>query len=292
MTISNFEFRVAMETYKAKKIDYSIKPCYDIAGVKFLKKFENCVSLLPYGNKELISHSITETRKIFPSHIKGHFIFSIKALFTLATLIDGVYSEENVNGLTNKTYKKAIKIIESINMTNSPYRNSLNLKMIELYNLLDQYKSIVNPFLKSRNLKDPIMYLDKFDDFYIEKFMLRNGFEVCMTSGSYSSIFYVIKDELSLVTTMYDTIIPKASGYINIHYIYVDSPKKKDEIVSFHYKANKSISSLNDIHWTFSLKAVEEESRPLNEKQLKTIIVALKETIIVLENELLSKMLV
>lgn len=110
------EFQVAMETYGAERLSncsgsrsgVSV-PCFNVAGTKF---FHSGSYYIVYREKdvpeEIIKLAMAEFGEKHPGgdNFWWSTVHSIKGMLTLAAMLEGKYSKEMVDELTNKTYKK------------------------------------------------------------------------------------------------------------------------------------------------------------------------------------------
>ena len=156
MGISISEFRVAMETYGAKRLPdregsrYSIiVPCFAIGDVEFLHSGSYYV--IQCGNKapeEIMNKAMAELGEKDPGGDNFWYggIHSVKGMLTIAAMLEGKHSSEFVNELTNTTYKNLLEC--SLIQTNVeiPFNSNHSPKMEELRKTLAEYSNIVNPF--------------------------------------------------------------------------------------------------------------------------------------------------
>ena len=156
MGISIAEFRVAMETYGAKRLPdqegsrYNILvQCFTIGDVNFLHS--GSYYIVRRGNRapdEIMDKAMAEFGEKHPGGDNFWWgeIHSIKGILTLAAMIEGKYSKELINELANTTYKKLLEC--SLIQTNVefPFQSNQSPKMEELYKKLAEYSNIVNPF--------------------------------------------------------------------------------------------------------------------------------------------------
>lgn len=171
MGITMEEFRLAMETYGAKKVDFMEAtkcaiPCFNVCGVDFVHSGSFYIVQQGYVcPTEIFNQSMAELGEKSPGE-RNHFwyreIHSIRGLLTLSAMLDGKYSKELVNRLTSETYKKLFNSSTLKVTPEFPFDDRQSPKMKKLYAVLQEYNNMVNPFNNSElDFKEPIEYLDK-----------------------------------------------------------------------------------------------------------------------------------
>lgn len=175
MGISVQEFKVAMETFGAKrlnnqpdlKLHYLLVPCFEVQGVKFFYSELDCI--VQWGDNasdeifDQIIEKFGEQQSESENFRKGE-IYSIKEIMTLATMLEGKYRKELVDKLIKETYKKLLACpLIQINVK-TPFQKLPSPKMKELRKMLIQYDKVVNPFSKGNYTgKELCKYLDKVE---------------------------------------------------------------------------------------------------------------------------------
>lgn len=300
MGISIAEFRVAMETYGAKRLPdregsrYSVPvPCFAVGDVEFLHS--GSYYIVQRGNKapeETMDKAMAEFGEKHPG---GHNFWrgethSIKGILTLAAMLEGKYSKEWIDELANTTYKKLLEC--SLIQTNVefPFHGNHSPKMEELCKKLAEYSNIVNPFGNDTvDLKEPIEYLDSLK------------LSIASKEGENPYARLTLEDRFSQAKYnndsdgwCYDTMIliqkNRKNGYISLGHYYTNGNDDKpvDEVVRLDYKTNRNSydEHSDDIDLRISLKTgqawqtyKEEQAKPATDEQIDIMITHLNTSI-------------
>ena len=171
MGITIAEFRVAMETYGAKRLPdregsrYNILvPCFAVGDVEFLHS--GSYYIVQRGNKvpeKIMDKAMAEFGEKHPGGDNFWWgeTHSVKGILTLSAMLEGKYSKELIDELANTTYKKLLE--SSLLQTNVefPFQITHSPKMEKLCKKLVEYSNIANPFGNDAfNFKEPIEYFD------------------------------------------------------------------------------------------------------------------------------------
>ena len=294
MIITIREFQVAMETYGAERLpnrlglEISVSgPCFKVAGTYFLHS--GSYYIVQKGKKvpeETMNHAMTELGEKYPGgdHFWYDEICSVKGLLTLTAMIEGKYSKEKVDELTNKTYKKLLECPVIQNNVEFPFNCKHSPKMEKLYKLLAEYSNIVNPFGNNElKLKEPIQYFDVAD----VSLTVRGEHDTKLKIFTNSILAKFDKNEDGW---SYDTFVltqrNRINGYINMGHYYVSGSegRPEDEVICLECEAYKGNN--NGINLRISLKTgmawktfEEKQAKPATDEQIETMITYLKMTI-------------
>lgn len=297
MGITNQEFQVAMETYGAKRLtnyfgdDYGTSvECFDVEGIVFVYSGTNYVIT---ENKQVLEKIIINVMPEFgETTSSGESLWwsemhSIRGMLTLVAMIEGKYSKEYVNELTNAAYKKLLDCEFIKSNIELPPHSLQSPKMEQLDKLLTEFSNVVNPFGNSDfKIKEPIQYLGtiKVSMEYSETIT-----SLILTSNASETVF--VED---ITGWLYDSSVAiqrnRSNGYINIGNYYCNGSDGKgiDEIIYLTYKEDENSyeSSPNDIDLRISLKtgmawkgSFEDNAKPVTDEQIDTMIAYLKITI-------------
>lgn len=301
MSISIREFKVAMETYGAERLydclgsRYGIMvPRFKVGGVSFIHSGSYYIVPKDGDVPEIImDQAMAELGEEHPGgdHFWWGEIHSIKGMLTLVAILDGKYSKELVDELTNETYKKLLSCPEIQNIP-----KFLSPKMQELRKLLVQYDNMVNPFANSNlKLKEPIEYLDKI------KIFCSIGRVDLMTK--LGKITFNITDKAYYYSSMIKVQKNGNLARIDIGHYY---PKEHNtsalgEEVRLCYRARDEewCDHPENIDLNISLKTGKAEKRNLGappmyvlatDEQIETVITYLKMSIRKIKKEIISHM--
>lgn len=311
MGITIQEFQVALETYGAERLGncsgsrYFISvPCFNVAGTKFFHS--GSYYIVNRGKdvpEEVMNHAMAELGEKHPGGDNFWWgeVHSIKGMLTLAAMLEGNYSRERVDELTNETYKKLLDCSSIKSNVEFPFHNAHSLKMEELYKLLTEYSNIVNPFGNSAlKFKEPIQYVN----------------EVAVTlakaegEGHYTSLKLSSKTAESEFSEdvngwFYDTTVPiqrnRNNGYIIMGHYYTNGNDNRpiDEVVRLDYNAiaGSYDDHPDDIDLRISLKTglawqtyKEEQAELATDEQIRIMITHLKICIKKIKNKIVRKM--
>lgn len=171
--ISIKEFEVTMKALGATRLldspssryNYILVPCFVVKGVSFIHSGTNyIVQLYNENTDKIVKNVIAALGKNCPDSFQSYDgnIYSIKDLIALVSILNGNYSTEFVNNLTNTVYKKILDREALKNPNVIDIGDNLSPKMNQLCQVLRRYDLILQPFSnKELKLKDPINYLDK-----------------------------------------------------------------------------------------------------------------------------------
>ena len=297
MSITIREFQVTMETYGAEQSsDYYVSgsnvlvPCFNVAGTYFIHSSSNYI--VQRGKRvpeEIMNRAMAEFGEKHPGGKNFWWgeTHSIKGLLTLATMLDGKYSKELVDELTNKTYKKLLDCSSIQTNVDFPFHSTHSSRMERLYKLLAEYSNIVNPFgNKEFNLKEPIQYLEAVEVTLALKEGRNHYTRLTLATNSSEAAF--VDDEKGW---FYDTFVPiqrnRNNGYINMGHYYSNGSDGRpvDEVVRLDYKVNKDNYKHhpNDIDLRISLKTglawetyKEDQAEIVTDEQIDVMITHLK----------------
>ena len=312
MGITIREFQVAMETYGAERLSnclgsrYNISvPCFNVAGTHFLHSGSYyIVQREKRVPKEIMNRAMAEFGEKHPGGKNFWWgeTHSIKGILTLATMLDGKYSRELVDELTNTTYKKLLDCSSIQSNVDFPFHSTHSSKMVKLYNVLAEYSNIVNPFgNKEFNLKEPIQYLDAVEVTLALKEGRNHYTRLTLSTNSSEAAF--VDDEKGW---FYDTIVliqrNRTNGYINMGHYYSNGSDGRpiDEVVRLKYKVNKDNydNHPNDIDLRISLKTglawqtyKEKQAELATDEQINVMITHLNICIKKIGNKIIRKMI-
>lgn len=176
ITVSGFQF--AMERYGAKRLEdqegakyhFVNVPCFEVNGVKFLHSGTNYVAVKgkewPAQLIQKILAEKIEQNSEKDKQFENDKIFSIKALITLATLIDDKYSREYVDNILNEIYHKLIQ--DTVNLFDVSkdkfFKSVFREKLIYIQELVNEFDNCVNPFSTGKFSLDNLSeYVGKLD---------------------------------------------------------------------------------------------------------------------------------
>lgn len=310
MGISITEFRVAMETYGAKRLPdrkgsrYSILvPCFAVGGVEFLHS--GSYYIVQRGNKvpeKMMNNAMSEFGENYPGGDNFWWgeIHSVKGILTLVSMLEGKYSKELVDELANETYKKLLRC--SLIQTNVefPFKNNHLPKIEKLNKSLVEYNNIVNPFGNDTiDLKEPIEYIDRLKLSIVSK------------EGKNPYVHLALKSESSQIEYNNDSngwsynsiiFIQNNNGYISFGHYYTNGNDHQpvDEVVYLYYYTN--INSYDhhpdDIDLRISLKTGkawqtynEEEATSATDEQIDIMITHLNTCIKKIKQKIIRYMI-
>ena len=307
MSITIREFQVAMETYGAERLpnctgsryDVSV-PCFNVAGTKFLHSGSYyIVQRRKRVPEEIMNRAMAEFGEKHPGRDNFWWgeIHSIKGILTLSAMLDGKYSKELVDKLTNETYKKLFDCPSIKSNVDFPFCSTHSPKMEKLCKLLSEYSNIVNPFGNNKfKLKEPIQYLDAVKTSLAMKEGKEHYTRLIMRTNSCQARFN--EDENGWC---YDTFVPiqrnRNNGNIIMghHYSNGNDAYEVDEVVYLSYKAIRYSYNPHpdDIDLRISLKTglawktcKEEKAEPATDEQIEAMITHLKISIKKIKNKI------
>lgn len=310
MGITMEEFRVAMETYGARKIPFMEGtkhvlpvPCFNVSGVDFLHS--GTFYVVQQGHvcpTEIFNQAMAELGEKYPGE-RTHFwygeIHSIRGLLTLSAMLDGKYTKELVNQLTAETYQKLFSSPTLRINPEFPFHDTHNPKMKKLYAVLQEYNNMINPFGNSASdFKAPIHYLDKVN------------FSIACNSINHSVDFIMQSDPVKTDFTYdssgwcYDSKIflqrNRKKAFLHMGHFYRSKKSRFpiDEIVRLHYLADRDTwNSPDNIDFRISLKTglawkpyYEEEAILATDEEIETMITFLRISIKKMKNKIIHNM--
>lgn len=312
MGMSIEEFRVTMEVYEAMRVGNAegsrypiIVPRFNIQGVDFIHSGSYYV--VQRGNKvpnEIMEKAMAAVGETHPGgkHFWWGEIHSVRGMHTLAAMLEGKYSKELIDKLTNETYKRLLDS-ELIKKNHEfEFKDMHSPKMEELYKLLIEYHNIVNPFGNAElKLKDPIKYLDSIDISLSTNNGSKRDVNLCMETNSAQVTFHDHSEGWC-----YDTFVNiqkyRRNGYVNIGHYYNNGKDHRDidEVVRLYYKVNRQTyrEDHNDIDLRISLKTGlawktyrEEQAALATDKQIEIMSSYLENTIKKVKRRVLNNMI-
>lgn len=316
MGITIRDFQLAMETYGAERLpnclgsryDISV-PCFNVAGTNFFHSGSYYIVQREKKVPEAImDQAMSELGEKHPGGDNFWWgeTHSIKGILTLAAMLDGKYSKELVDELTNETYKKVLDCSSIQSNIEFPFHNTHSPKIEKLYKLLAEYSNIVNPFGNSEfKLKTPIQYLDVLDvalamkegrDHYTQLTL-----DTKTKSRSAQAIFKEDADGWFYGTTV-SIQRNRSNGYISMGHYYNNGNDNRpvDEVVRLDYTANKDSYDKHpdDIDLRISLKTglawqtcKENQAELVTDEQIEVMITHLKISIKKIKNKIVRNMI-
>ena len=291
MGISIAEFRVAMETYGAKRLPdmygsrYFIPvPCFAVGEYVFLHSGTYYIVQRGRTVSEFImDRAMAEFGEVYPGGDNFWYgeTHSVKGVLTLAAMLEGKYSKEWVDELTNKTYKKLLESSLIHENVEFPFTDNHSQKMKELYKKLEEFSKIVNPFSnETLNLKEPIEYLNRLkisiavkENEYVKltlsEKLTENKFEYYSSGWDYETEMFIRKNGKN------------SCIYFGHYYRKGDAYEPEEEIIRLKYRANSdsydnypedislSISLKNEFAWPTYKK---EMASPVTDEQIDMMI--------------------
>lgn len=304
MGISFQEFSTAMETYQAIRIlgqkgsRWNIPvPCFNVAGIDF--RHSGSYYIVQRGGKapeEIMNRAMAEFGEIYPGGDNFWYgeIHSVRGILTLVSMLEGKYTKELVDQLTNETYGKLLSSSLIKGNAKLPFKKaSISQKWKEFYKLVLVYDNIANPFCKNVDLlKNPSEYLDKVNisiafDKNIDiassvKFGLKNK-NSCTDFGDNAEGWYYHTNGWN------DSEKGEESGFTSMGHYYSNGVNKQpiDEVVYLYHTTGGGYKErLGDVDLRISLMTglawktyKEEEAKPVTDKQLEVMIHHLKRNI-------------
>lgn len=304
--IAIVEFRVAMETYGARRLAdcdgtrFSIRvPNFNVSGVDFIHS--GSYYIVQRGHvapDEIMNQAMAELGEKYPGgkHFWYGEIHSVRGLLTLSAMLENRYSKELVDKLVNETYQKLLDASFIKEVPAFPFHDTHSPKMETLFHLLAEYSNIVNPFADSRlSLAEPAQYLDTVDISISDKPRLT------MFSDSAH-----INTDFSIDSTgwYYDTFLSlqknRKNATIHMGHYYENGSDGQpiDEVVRLYYKANRDkYADPDDIDLRISLKTGlawktyhEKQATLATDEQIETMILYLRITIKKIKQRMIRKM--
>lgn len=316
MGISFQEFSTAMETYQAIRIlgqngtrfDIPV-PCFNVVGIDFLHS--GSYYIVQRGGKapeEIMNRAMAEFGETYPGGDNFWYgeIHSVRGILTLVLMLEGRYTKELVNQLTNETYKKLLSSPLIKGNAKLPFKKaSISQKWKEFYKLVLEYDSIANPFCKNADLlKNPSEYLDKVNISvsFDKNSDIASKVRFKLDNKNSSTDFDDNSEGWYYHTNGWnDAEKGDESGYTSMGHYYNNGVDRQpiDEVVYLDYTTGGGykerpgdvdlrISLMTGLAWkTYK----EKEARPVTDKQLEIMIFHLKRSIERAKSTILDEMI-
>lgn len=311
MAISIIEFKTAMEIYGANRLPdaigsrYNIAvPCFEIDGIFF--KHSGSYYVVQSGEKkvpnEIMERAIEECRELYSKEINYWFggIHTVAGMLTLATMIDGKYSQPLVGNLINETYKKLMGDVKThISEKNFSFSDN---GMEKLYEELTRLKKVINPFDQTSEyvLKDPVDLLNV--GLGISYRNSRPGdVDLEITGKHCTTNYYLSYPGAWYYNTTFRVQRHRKAGYVMIHYYYVKSIQEPDKPVIYlsyleegHAKAY-NLSNNIDLRIGLSTGLAwrtykEADATPATEEQIRVMKMFIRMAIKKINKKIISNM--
>lgn len=298
MSISIAEFRTALETYGAERLPdatgsrYNVPvPCFNVNGVIF--KHSGSYYIVKRGEEvpdEVMDQAMAEFGEKHPGGRNFWWgeIHSVKGILTLASMLDGKYSKELVNELSNKTYKKLLEcslIQENVDLPERVHTPDME----KLFKAVDKFDKTVNPFMADFDMKDPEEYTDRVE-VAVDTAVDDTLFASISIYGRSCQTDHDIDSDGWYFTATANVQKNRKNGFITIGHFYNNGNDHRpvDECVWVHYKTKRHTyrSDPSDIHLTISLStglawtdSDENHATPVTDEQLRIMIIHINEVI-------------
>lgn len=310
------EFTVAMETYGAHRLEnrsgsrYPVSvPCFEVCGVAFMHS--GSYYIVQRDRKvpdDIMNLAMAKFGATHPGDNKNYWwgeIHSIKGMIVLASLMEGKYTPELVNELTNKAYLKLLKEAENDikNVEEIHFKLFNTPKMKELYQVLSVYSKVVNPFCDSQlHFKDPIEYLNEVTLDVSGKITSKNTAYVYLSSNTSNADYHKDIEGWSYhsgVVLQRD----RRNKYLCIGHYYNNGLDNRpvDEVVFVDYSDRAESGYYDhpdDLDLRISLKTDlawktyhEDQAHPATDKELDVVISYLKDSIKRIKHRIVNKMI-
>lgn len=311
MGLSIVEFRVAMETYGAKRLPdrfgsrYNIKvPCFSVNDVVFLHS--GSYYIVNRGKEisdEIMNRAMAEFDEKEPGGENYWYkeIHTIKGILTLAAILENRYNREWIDVLTNETYKKLLEMSNVVPEGKSDFISNHTAKMQELYETVAEYDKVVNPYNNSEfALRDPIEYMSEIGlkvalgDNYVDINLKNNSRYVCFHSDEEGWAF--------LSNGFNDYSRKEDGGTTAISHYYENGSGREniDEIVCLEYLSGGGFDKReDDIDLRISLQTglawetyKQKEAKLATDEQIDLMITYLKKCIAEVRETIIAKMII
>lgn len=229
-------------------------------------------------------------------------IHSIKGMHTLIAMLEGKYSKELIDKLTNETYKRLLDNELIKKNYEFEFKDMHSPKMKELYKLLIEYHNVVNPFGSSEiQLKEPIEYLDNIDVSLLANNGSKGYANLCMSTNCAKVKFHNDTEGWYYDTFVYIQKYRK-NGYVNFGHYYNNGQEHRaiDEVVRLYCKVNTHIciEDYNNVNLRISLKTGlawktyrEEQAKLATDAQIEIISSYLRDTIKKIKKKIINNMI-
>lgn len=301
MAISIREYKVAMETFGAKRLPDGegsrykfLVPRFEVSGYGF--RHSGSYYIVQDVPGSIMRMAMAEFNEEYPGGKNFWYgeIHSVMGLLTVACMLENKYTRELVEELANETFKTLFDAEFIKEKSKSccktfiyPAMKENKAKLMdELLGLVDEFDRTVNPFADSdTTLREPRSYFDKVS--------------IAVTQNQYSGTLNLDTNAIDLryavggkgVDWSYsmtaNNAVPKV-GYTEINHYYENYGKRPArEILFVRYTESDDYDDLpGDIDLRIDLKSgiawsthAEETAKPLTQKILKNIIQHLKRMI-------------
>ena len=304
MGIATREFEIAMETFGAERLEtnygHSI-PSFKIgniglvdSGLDFVVQQENRAPI------DIVRKAHTELGIRRKDIIQWNEIRSLRGLFTFALMVEDRYSKNAVNNLINKTYLTLLQNSLLKKYITVPY-TGINLSSSnKLYDLLNKYDKIINPFSHDTHKKMPSEYLDDLllDFSFDTKHFATPNMSLSLSSTD-SSVQFVSSPDILIYYAEYLNDETKATynGYTSFEHCFITDldNSSTDEILTINIyslysnSTNLNISLKTGLAWNTDQR---ELSVPLTDSQLDFIIEHLEKCISTITKTITSKIII
>ena len=310
MGISTREFAVAMQVYGAKRLCNCIGSRYNVS----VPQFEVGNTIFYHSGSYYIVGGKNVKQSIFDSAMatfgekypggKNYWygeVHTIRGILTLSSMIEGKYSKEYIDKLTDAVYKELLRYPSHITGENNLMEIAEEpSNLAELATLVKEFDDIVNPFGNNKlKLKEPSTYLDKVDliisssekdylkDFTVYLSYDPQNLQIYFRYTQTEKGEYYCYRLLDAIPVRYR----KQDGrFVIIHY---KDEKKEDEVVHFGFDIPEKLDS--DISLYISLKTGkawqlnhEEEAKKVTKTQIKQMIFFIKKAIKSINNNIIK----
>lgn len=304
MGIAIREFELAMEALNAeqlpkKEIQHGMwVPCFKVGDVSLVHSGTDFVFQI--GNNrtiEIMQKAKAELGQNQNDLVHRNEIRSIRGLFTLVLMLENKYSKESVEKLIDETVTRLLNTPMLKTYLEKHY-TGINLKNADtLYNLLQEYDKIINPFSCESSQKNPASYIDKiaisfsFNDNLLEK----PNFTFSLSSMESTVEFIYSPASLTYYAEyLNDEKQETFNGYTSFDHYYITSNDNSDEIITLNVNDFNSSNLCLNISLKTGL-AWESEgitAKPVTEEQLDFVICHLKKCISRIKNTITSKIII
>lgn len=312
MGISINEFQVAMETYGATRLSDRTGSRYNVPVPCFV--VGNGVALMHSGSyyivqrdnevpEEIMNQAMAAFGEKHPGGTNFWWgeIHSIPGVITLASMLDGKYTKELVQELTNEAYKKLLANSDIKNIINIEFNGINTPKMQQLRKVLTEYSYLVNPFANDQlRFRDPIEYLDK-----VAPYVSEEGKPFCLElTGNTDYTRHSADDEGWCYQSTVTMQKNRRCKSLTISHYYNSGKDKRpvDEVIYVDYNDRSKPRGCfephpEDVDLRISLKTGlawktyhEEQAMPATDEQLDFAIACLKESMKRIKHKIVNKM--
>lgn len=311
MAISLKEFEVAMEVLGATKLydremskyDDILVPCFKVGGITLTYSGFGYVE--PWGviPKNILSQAMAK----FGEDYLGGFNFwcgtvhTIQGLVVLALLLENRYSKELTDNLIDKIYFYLLSCPEIKSNFGAPFTVVSSAKMQELCKVVAQYDNTVNPFgVYNCVLKPASSYLDFVDPFLVvEKDIVNLNLATTLLDARFSQSINGFQ-YFTCAWNDRSKLMHRPHVCVNHQFYTGHDGKPTDEIISIdnsiggYFEVHPDDVSLNisifsGLAWETGGK---RQATNATDEQIDIAIAFLKSSIVRIENNILSNMLV